>query len=88
MTQEPPRIEFPCDYPIKVMGNAADDFKDMVIAVMQHHAPGLDIERVTVRHSRNGKFLSVTVYIEATGVAQLEAIHQALKATGRVHMVL
>lgn len=84
-----PKIEFPCpNYPIKVIGEAGEDFADLVIQVIGRHAPGLDSSTLVVRDSRNGRFLSVQVLITATGVDQLQAIHVDLRATGRVHMVL
>jgi putative lipoic acid-binding regulatory protein len=85
---EPPRIEFPCAYPIKVVGNAAADFREFVVAVMERHAGPLADERVEVVASRSGKYLSVRVTITATGVDQLQAIHRELKDSGRVHTVL
>ncbi|EZH84388.1 MAG: DUF493 domain-containing protein [Pseudomonas sp.] len=84
-----PKIEFPCErYPIKVIGTAGEGFSDLVIEVIQRHAPDLDISTLVMRDSRNGNFLSVQVLITATGVEQLQAIHVDLRATGRVHMVL
>lgn len=84
-----PKIEFPCpNYPIKVIGEAGEDFADLVIQVIERHAPGLDSSTLVIRDSRNGRFLSVQVLITATGVEQLQAIHVDLRATGRVHMVL
>lgn len=84
-----PKIEFPCpNYPIKVIGEAGADFADLVIQVIERHAPGLDSSTLVIRDSRNGRFLSVQVLITATGVEQLQAIHVDLRATGRVHMVL
>ncbi|WP_134582824.1 DUF493 family protein, partial [Pseudomonas aeruginosa] len=52
------------------------------------HAPDLDVETLVVRDSSKGRFLSVQVLITATDVDQLQAIHNDLRATGRVHMVL
>jgi uncharacterized protein len=86
---QPPKIEFPCaNYPIKVIGEAGDGFAELVIEVLQRHAPDLDPGTLVTRDSRNGRFLSVQVLITATGVEQLQAIHVDLRATGRVHMVL
>lgn len=85
---KPPRIEFPCDYPIKVMGHACEEFRDHVITVMTRHAPGFDREAVTVRDSRNGRFQSMTVTITATGEPQLKAIFEDLKTCTHVQMVL
>lgn len=84
-----PKIEFPCErYPIKVIGEASEGFAELVIEVMQRHAPDFDASSLVVRDSRNGRFLSVQVLITATGVEQLQAIHVDLRATGRVQMVL
>lgn len=86
---QPPKIEFPCPrYPIKVIGDAGADFAELVLDIVQRHAPDLDRGTLVSRDSRNGRFLSVQVLITATGVDQLQAIHQDLHATGRVHMVI
>lgn len=87
-TPEAPKVEFPCDYPIKIVGDAAPDFKAAVLDVVEAHAPGFDRDAVGLVDSRNGKFQSVRVTITATGEEQLRTLFTALKATGRVHMVL
>lgn len=84
-----PKIEFPCArYPIKIIGEAGDGFTDTVVEVIQRHAADFDSTTLTIRDSKNGRFLAVQVLITATGVEQLQAIHTDLRATGRVHMVL
>jgi putative lipoic acid-binding regulatory protein len=84
----PPRVEFPCDYPLKVVGDGAADFRDVVVEIIRTHAPDLDESRISMRESRNGRFVSVHVVIRATGEPQLQAIFASLKQTGRVQMVL
>lgn len=86
--EDPPKIEFPCPYPIKVMGRTTPDFKEFVIEVMEKHGEVLVDETIQLRESRNGTFVSVTITITATGPDQLTAIHEELKASGRVQMVL
>jgi putative lipoic acid-binding regulatory protein len=86
--QEPPKIEFPCDYPIKVMGRSSEDFERVVFATVEAHAPGFDRERVQQKDSRKGNFLSLTIIITATGQRQLETLHQDLMDTGLVKMVI
>jgi len=85
---EAPRIEFPCDYPIKVMGEAGDELREHVLTVMARHAPGFDPAKVSIRDSRKSTFQAVTVIITATGKPQLEAIFSDLKTSSRVRMVL
>lgn len=84
---EAPKIEFPCDYPVKIMGNAADDFADFVVAVVLHHDASFN-GKYQLKKSRNGRFHSVTVIIQATGEEQLAALHEELKSSGRVKMVI
>ncbi len=85
---EPPRIEFPCDYPIKVLGEVSAGFEDMVVQIMHKHDPQFDPATVTQRDSRNGNYLSIKVVIRATGEEQLQALFAELKQTGRIKMVL
>ncbi len=86
--KSPPKIEFPCDYPLKVVGDSADDFRDFVVSVLARHAGPIDMDTVQEMPSRKGNFTSVRVTITATGEEQLQALFVELKASGRVHMVL
>lgn len=88
--QEPdaPKIEFPCDYPIKVLGRSVDEFESVVLAVFECHAPGFDQSTITRKTSRKATFCSMTITIIATGPEQLDALHKDLLATGRVQMVI
>ena len=73
MEQEPPRIEFPCDYPIKVLARSSEDLTEVVFTVFEQHAPGFDRTSVTARASSKGTFTAITITITATGPDQLEA---------------
>jgi uncharacterized protein len=86
--QEAPQIEFPCDYPIKVMGDAHPELHAHVLQVMDIHAPGFDRSKITIRDSSKGRWQSITLVITATGKPQLSAIFEDLKTSGRVKMVL
>jgi len=83
-----PKIEFPCSYPIKVLGRNEADFETLVLTTMIPHTGTIDAADVTSRPSGKGTFISITVVITATGEAQLQAIFEDLKATGRVKMVI
>ncbi|MDI9246221.1 DUF493 domain-containing protein [Marinobacter sp. CHS3-4] len=83
-----PKIEFPCDYVIKVIGDAAPDFVEFVLSVVEYHAPEVSEDDVTVKDSKGGRFVSVNLTIVATGEPQLKALFEDLKSSGRVHMVL
>lgn len=89
MTDEKPKIEFPCpDYPIKVMGDAGDELHIHVVSVFSKHVIDFDVETISVRDSAKGNYQSITVSINATGVEQLQAIFDDLKLSQTVKMVL
>ncbi|MRI33576.1 hypothetical protein EOPP23_11320 [Endozoicomonas sp. OPT23] len=84
---EAPKIEFPCDYEIRIVGKAAPDYQQVVCDIIKQHAPDYD-GNFREKDSRTGKFSSVMVTIFATGEPQLKAIYDDLMATGRVQMVI
>ncbi len=82
-------LTFPCRFPIKVLGAAAGgDFDAAVMAIVRRHAPGLSAAAVTTRLSRGGRYVSVTVTVDAESREQVDAIYRALTADERVLMVL
>jgi len=86
--QEPPKIEFPCDYPIKVMGVASAAFQQQILEVIHRHASPVAQDRVTERASAKGNYVSITVVIEATGEEQLGTIFRELMDQDNVKIVL
>lgn len=88
MTEQPSLIEYPCDFPIKIMGKARQDFAPAALAIVQTHAPDFDSATMSIRESKNGTYLSVTCTIRATSRAQLDALYQALSGHPLVVMVL
>ena len=85
---EPPKIEFPCDYPIKVIGEHADDAGMKIIEIVRKHAPEVTPDQVSARPSREGNFQSIRINIVATGEEQLKALHTELLALPWVRLVL
>lgn len=84
-----PKIEFPCkNYPVKVVGKGSDDYREAILAIFDIHAPDYDPAKIKVRDSGKGNFQSLTIFITATGVDQLTALHKALSAHKLVHMVI
>lgn len=81
-------LQFPCDFPLKVMGLAAADFDALVIEIVQRHVPALREGAVQTRSSSQGRYVSVTVTIQAQSQQQLDALYRELTAHARVLMVL
>lgn len=59
-----------------------------MLDIVRRYAPVLTAAGIQERFSRNGKYISITVKIEATGEDQLTALFQDLKSTGHVSLVL
>jgi putative lipoic acid-binding regulatory protein len=78
--QDETLLEFPCSFPIKAMGRSVDGIEAIVVAIIERHVPETDPNAVRSRASRNGNWTSVTVVIEASSKAQLDAIYQELSA--------
>lgn len=83
-----PKIVFPCDYPIKVIGVNHHTLRTIVVDIVRHHAPDLADDSVSVRDSRAGNYCSVRLSICATGEPQLKALHRALLDEPLVKLVL
>lgn len=81
-------LEFPTDYPIKVVGRAGELLRTEVDAIMQSHVADLDPQRTSERLSSNGNYLSITYTIVARSAAQVEALVAELAAEPHVIMVI
>lgn len=75
MTEES-AIEFPCAFPIKLMGRNEPGFGATARALVEKHAGSVDDDAVRTSLSRNERFVSVTVTITATSQQQLDDIYQ------------
>ena len=73
-------LEFPCRFPIKAMGKADVEFDLLVLEMVQQHASVPEKTQMTSRPSQNGKYLAVTIHIEAHSKEQLDAIYRALSS--------
>ena len=69
-------IEFPCEYPIKIMGKNVDNFERVILSVLDKLSPTYSRETITRRVSKKGTFISLTVLIIATGKPQLEKLNK------------
>lgn len=87
MTEES-LIEYPCNFPIKIMGKSQQGFTQSVLAIVKTHAPDFDDSTLEVRTSKSGAYLSLTCTIQATSRAQLDSLYQALHDHPMVAMLL
>jgi uncharacterized protein len=81
-------LEFPCEFPIKIMGLARDDFAQTILEIVTRHAPDFDGATMEMRSSSGAKYLSLTCTINATSKAQLDGLYRELSKHDMVKIVL
>jgi putative lipoic acid-binding regulatory protein len=81
-------LEFPCAFPIKVMGRRQDGFAQAVAEIVLRHAPDFDAATLEMRTSSAGNYLSITATVNATSREQLDDLYRELVAQPMVAMVL
>jgi putative lipoic acid-binding regulatory protein len=81
-------IEYPCDFPIKVMGVNVDDLQQAVFGAVLRHAPDFDPATTQIRSSTQGNYLSLTCTFRAHSQAQVDALYLELTAHPLVKVVL
>jgi putative lipoic acid-binding regulatory protein len=81
-------IEFPCDFPVKIVGRAGEEFEELALAIVTRHAPDFDRDRASSRLSRDGNYVSLTCTIVARSQEQLDRLYQELSDHELVLMAL
>jgi putative lipoic acid-binding regulatory protein len=83
-----PLLEFPCDFPIKIMGKANLDFQATALGIIRKYVPDLSEGAISTRYSKDNNYLSITVTILAQNQQQLDEIYKELSAHQDIMMVL
>jgi hypothetical protein len=81
-------IEYPSDFPIKIMGLMQEGFAESMVEVVQIHDPEFHSGKLEMRPSSAGKYLAITVTVRATSREQLDNLYRALSGHPMVKVVL
>lgn len=81
-------IEYPCDFPIKIMGAAQQGFAQAVMEVVLRHDPDFKPATIEMRSSKNARYIGLTCTVRATSREQLDALYQELCDHPQVVMIL
>lgn len=81
-------LEFPCDFPVKIMGRESTEFRKLVKSLVEIHTGPIDDDAIRSAPSRNGRFVSVTVTIVAQSQQQLDDIYREITSHEDVLMAL
>ena len=84
----PALIEFPCTFPIKVMGESHEDFATTMVAAIQLILPEFSAEHVEMRASSGGKYISLTCHVYVMSQQQLDDVYRMLTAHPLVKFAL
>ncbi|MDR1647813.1 MAG: DUF493 domain-containing protein [Zoogloeaceae bacterium] len=83
-----PLIEYPCAFPLKIMGRAEAELAKIVLEIVQRHAPDFAHEQMETRASSSGNYLSFTCTVTATSRPMLDALYRELTAHPLIRYVL
>jgi len=83
-----PKIEFPCDYPVKVIGESYPGFRDEIVSIVRRYDATIALDKVKERPSSKGNYCSITILVWATGEPQIMNLFAELKECTGVRLVL
>lgn len=86
--EQPTLLSFPVDFPMKILGRREGGFAQGVMEIVLRHAPDFQPSTMEMRPSSKGKYLSLTVTVNAKSQAQLDALYRELCDHPAVVMVL
>ncbi|HUL40467.1 MAG TPA: DUF493 domain-containing protein [Burkholderiales bacterium] len=81
-------VEYPCAFPIKIMGKSEAGFAQAILQIVMRHAPDFDPASMEMKTSKKGKYLSLTCIIQANSQDQLDELYRELCDHPMVVMVL
>lgn len=81
-------IEYPSDFPIKVMGPTHDAFATTIHALVVNHDPSFHEGKMEVRPSSKGNFTGLTVIVRATSREMLDNLYRELSSHPMVKIVM
>lgn len=81
-------IEFPCNFPIKIIGVNTSEFLNEITSIIFNHFPDLDSSALTHKSSQQSNYLAITVTVIAKNQSMLDAFYIEINQHPDVKMVL
>lgn len=87
-TNEPSEPIYPCEFPLKVIGDSCADLQAIIVEIMASQGESIHPEQMSCRQSAKGTYLSISFQIVAKSREHIEGIFTALNAHESVRIVL
>ncbi|MCL5272459.1 MAG: DUF493 domain-containing protein [Gammaproteobacteria bacterium] len=81
-------IEFPCEFPVKIIGTNSEVFLEEIKMTVLHHFPDFNQENLKHKLSDKSNYLAITVTVYATSQEMLDSFYRALTQHPDIKMVL
>ena len=81
-------IDFPCDFPIKIIGIVNEEFTSIIVGIIQKHLPKFDANKIEMRGSSGGKYISLTCTVHVVSKNQLDELYRELSSHPMTKFVL
>lgn len=81
-------LVFPCDFPIKIIGAASEEFVEHVLSMLNQHYPDINKDKLSLNYSKGDRYVAITVSVTAQSQSQLDALYHQLSADKQVLMAL
>ncbi|MBL8473998.1 MAG: DUF493 domain-containing protein [Rhodocyclaceae bacterium] len=86
--EAPDLLQFPCDFPVKIMGRSDPAFLPAMLTLARSHFPDFSEQNIEMRNSSGGRYLGITLNVRAESRAQLDAFYRSLTGHPLVKVVL
>lgn len=88
MSEEESLINFPCDFPIKIIGQNTDTFNKDIIEIVKKNYPDTLDENIKTKVSKDNKYVSISITVHAHDKASLDELYMQLTSHPEIRMVL
>lgn len=88
MTDKTSLIEFPCHFPVKIIGKKTATFFSEITTIIKQHFPATTDDMVVARDSQQGNYLSITATVYVNDQDSLDALYREISSHPDIKMVL
>lgn len=88
MSDDESLLEFPCDFPIKVLGRDGPEFRNETRRIIAEHGGDMAADTARARKSRDGNYLALSFVVHVDSRERLDALYEELSGNEHIMVVL